>query len=347
VSGRLAFVGCGSWGSALAVLVARKGIPVVVWDGDSTVLRGIRETRHNPHYVPDLEFPDAVEPCDTLQDCIRQASTVVVALPAAAVRDVCAVAAPLLRDPAVTIVSATKGLEPDTGARVTERIAAALGPGSQERLIALSGPNLAAEVARDMPTATVVAGSSPQRLLDVQRTFSAGVFRVYTSSDVVGVELGGALKNVIALAAGISDGLGFADNTKASLITRGLAEMTRVGVALGARPETFTGLSGLGDLVATCSSRTSRNWRVGYALAQGVPLGRAVEELGMVAEGVPTAQAARVLCRCTGVEMPIADQVHSVLFEAQDPRKAVEGLMGRPLREEARPDPPSATPTSS
>ncbi len=347
MSERVAFVGCGSWGSALAVLLARKGLRVTVWDGDSSVLRGIRETRHNPYYVPNLEFPDTVDVCDTLEECLRSASMVVIVVPAAAVRQVCAVAAPLLRDPAVTIVSATKGLEPDTGARVTERIVAALGPSAAQRLVALSGPNLADEVARDMPTATVVAGPSPQRLMHVQKAFSAGVFRVYTSADIVGVELGGALKNVIALAAGISDGLGYADNTKASLITRGLAEITRLGVALGARPETFMGLSGLGDLVATCSSRTSRNWRVGYALAQGVPLARAVDELGMVAEGVPTAQAARVLCQRTGTEMPIAAQVHSVLFEAQDPRKAVEGLMARPLREEVLPDPPSTASTSS
>jgi len=331
---RVSVIGCGSWGTAWAFLLGRNGACVQVWDGDRRVLDGIARDRRNPLYLADTALPETVRVCPDVEGCVSGADIVLIAVPAQAVREVCSRGRDALLSTSATLVSASKGLETDTGARMSEVIREVLGEAVRQRLVALSGPNLAVEMCRLMPAATVVAGAVPSRLAAAQAALSAPTLRVYTCPDIAGVELGGALKNVVAVAAGMTDGLGFGDNTKASLITRGLAEMTRLGIALGARAETFVGLSGVGDLVATCSSRTSRNWRVGHALAQGRSLQEACRDLGMVAEGPPTARAVLRLSHQTGVEMPISAQVHAVLFEGRTVPEAAEALMSRPLRDE-------------
>lgn len=330
----VAVLGAGSWGTALAVLLASKGERVRLWDRSPEVVRGIEAGRRNPRYLSDVAIPEDVRATGDLLAALDGADVVVFAVPCDAVHEVAGKArAPLLGGSA-TIVSAAKGLERTTGQRMTQLLEGLLGPPAAARILALSGPNLAIEICRGIPTATVVAGADPDRLREVQHLFNASRFRVYTNPDTIGVELGGALKNVIAIGAGITDGLGFGENTKGSLLTRGLAEITRLGVSLGARAETFQGLSGLGDLVATCASRHSRNWRVGEAIARGQSLPTILAEMGMVAEGVPTAHAVMELAGRIGVEMPICEQVHAVLFEGKPPLGALGDLMNRALKDE-------------
>ena len=255
------------------------------------------------------------------------------AVPAQAVREVTTAARDRL-PPQAGLLVAAKGLEVSTGLRLTEVVAAAGPPGVIERTAVMSGPNLAGEIVRRMPTVTVVAAAQPHWARAFQAMLATPFFRVYLNPDVTGVELGGALKNPIALAAGISDGLGFGQNTKAALLTRGLAEMTRLGVAAGAQAATFAGLSGLGDLVATAHSPLSRNYRLGLALGRGQPLASALADLGHVAEGVPTTEAACRLAERLGVEIPITAELRRVLFEGRSPRDAVAALMTRAFREE-------------
>jgi len=232
------------------------------------------------------------------------------------------------------LVNAGKGLESDTGLRGSEVLAQELGEETGRGVVALSGPNLAVELANGVPTATVVAGRDPERVARAQELFSCPTLRVYRNPDIVGVELGGALKNVLAIGAGISDGLGYGDNTKATLVTRGLVEMTRLGVALGADARTFTGLSGFGDLMATCASRLSRNLRLGLMLGQGRSVEDSLAALGQVAEGMPTCKAAYSLSRGLRIDAPITEQIHAVLFEAKPPKQAVHDLMTRDYKEE-------------
>ncbi len=331
----VAIVGAGSWGTALAFLLAHKGLAVRLWNRTASVLEGIAKTRHNPRYLSDVELPPAVEPITQLAQALEGAEFVVLAVAAEGVREVCRVARRELAESSATLISATKGLEPQRAMLISEVLAEELGEQVRERLVVLSGPNLAAEICAGIPTATVVASPSRERALAAQELFACPTFRVYTNPDPLGVELGGALKNIIAIGAGINDGLGFGDNSKATLITRGLAEMTRLGVARGARAETFRGLSGLGDLAATCASKKSRNWRLGYAVARGRTVGQALEEMAMVAEGVPTTRAALRLAAKHKVEMPITRAVHAVLFEGLAPRDAVAALMTRDPRDEA------------
>ncbi len=329
---RIGLLGAGSWGTALGVLLARSDHRVRVWDGDAEVLRSIRETGRNTRYLPDFEIPEGLAAEFDPAAALRDAELVVVAVPSAAVARCVADAAAHI-PPNVTVVSASKGLCPETGMRNSQLIAAHSRVTS-DRIVALSGPNLALEICRGIPTTTVVAGRDRERMEEVLCTFSGPRFRVYTNPDIIGVELGGAVKNVMAIGAGINDGLGYGDNTKASLLTRGLAEMTRVGVALGAEVETFRGLAGLGDLIATSVSPKSRNYRVGCALGQGRGLAEVLEELGQVAEGVDTARAVRRLAREHGVEVPVTDAICSVLFEGVSAQEAVEALMARAPRDE-------------
>jgi glycerol-3-phosphate dehydrogenase (NAD(P)+) len=258
---------------------------------------------------------------------------VLLAVPSDGVKQVCAELADYLQDDQ-GVVSAAKGLEPDTGRRLSEVIEEALGPRRQGRIAALSGPNLAPEVAAELASASVVACEDGAFAAEAQAALSTPRFRVYTNRDVVGVELGGALKNIIAIGAGASDGLGFGDNAKAALLTRGLAEITRLGIALGAKPDTFRGLSGMGDLVATCAGRKSRNYRVGYEVARGRKLADVLAEMSQVAEGVETTRAAQALAARVNVDMPITAAVHSVLFEGESAQEAVKQLMGRTWRDE-------------
>jgi len=327
-------LGAGSWGTALAHLLAGKGYSVTLWGRDPAVAEAINATHHNPRYLTDLELPAAILATADPAVARREENLCVVAVPCAAVREVtekiiCA------QPTAVLVISAAKGLEPETGKRPSEIILEANPRLSPEQIVALSGPNLAREMVAGVPTATVVASRSAAAARRAQEIFSrSDLLRVYTASDVIGVELGGALKNIIAVGAGISDGLGFGDNTKAALVTRGLAEMIRLGCALGAEAQTFAGLSGIGDLVVTCVSSKSRNWQVGYGLACGNRLADVLSQMQMVAEGVPTTRAAYRLARRAQVETPIVDAIHAVLFEAKNPAQAVSELMGRaPTRE--------------
>ena len=331
---KAAVVGAGSWGTALACCLGGKGIQVALWGRNTADLQAIAEDRENPTYLPGVKLPDCIVPEPDLVAALRGAALAVEAVPSDAVADVCSAMAGRL-DLGSILVSATKGLEPQRGLRTTELLERHLGIEVARRAVVLSGPNLAVEVVKGVPTVSVAASADGDAAQRVQLAFASPTFRVYTNDDVKGVELAGALKNVIALAAGINDGLGFGDNTKAALVTRGLAEIVRLGVALGAREETFYGLAGVGDLFATCASKLSRNRTVGFGLGQGKSLDEVLAGMTQVAEGIPTTKAAVALARRCGVEMPITEQVYQVLFEGKSPKEAVAVLMGRELKPEA------------
>jgi glycerol-3-phosphate dehydrogenase (NAD(P)+) len=326
-------LGAGSWGTALAWLLGVIGRPVRLWCRDDRLAERMQADRVNARYLPDVTLPPPVTVLASLPEALAEATLVLLAVPAAALRPVLAAAAPHLRDGAALLIAA-KGLERETGLRVSEVATAALGDRGEWPVAVLSGPNLAGELVRGVPTTSVVASLDGEVAARWQAWLAAPFFRLYTNRDLIGVELGGALKNVIAIGAGISDGLGFGDNTKAALITRGLAEMARLAEACGARRETLMGLAGLGDLVATCASSLSRNHRLGRALGEGQDLASAQATLGQVAEGVPTAAAAWQLAAARGVETPITDEVYRVLYEDRDPRAAVASLMSRRFKDE-------------
>ena len=329
----VAVIGSGSWGTALAVLLGKKGCTVKLWARRDELARAIARDRVNSQYLPGVMLPDTVSPTSDIAESLDECDAVVLAVPSGGVRESLALIKPHLK-PATLIVHAGKGLESDTGLRGSEVISQVLGDEAGRACVALSGPNLAVELANDIPTATVVASANAENAAAAQSLFSSLSLRVYRSTDIAGVELGGALKNVLAIGAGISDGLGYGDNTKATLVTRGLVEMTRLGVALGADAMTFTGLSGVGDLIATCASRLSRNLRLGLMLGQGRAIGESLSDLGQVAEGMPTCKAAYNLSRKHGVSMPITEQIHAVLFEAKSPQQAVLDLMARGFKDE-------------
>jgi len=323
----VAVIGAGGWGTALASLAGEKGTAVRLWALEAEVADEINSRRTNTRYCPGAQLPKSVKASSSLAEVLRGARLLIFAVPSRWLREVAEQAAPQL--PALTgVVSATKGLETGSGLRMSQVLTEVLGSGTP--IAALSGPNLSREVVQGMPACAVVASRHFGLTLAAQDLLLSPRFRVYTNSDLIGVELGGALKNIIALAAGASDGLGFGSNTKAALLTRGLAEIRRLGVDLGAKPETFSGLSGLGDLITTCSSTLSRNWQVGHRLAQGEPLEQIEASMGgQVAEGVPTTLAACEVAAGRGVEMPIAEAVRDVLQGAVPPRDAVTRLMGR------------------
>ena len=328
----IAVIGAGSWGTALSLVLAEAGWPVRLWARRPELAEAMQRDRRNPQYLSRFPLPESVAATADLGEAVGGATMVVLAVPSDGIPDTCRQLESCLT-PEQGVVSTAKGLEHGTGRRLSEVIAAQLGQG--RRIAVLSGPNLAAEVAAGMATATVAASADTAFAAEVQAAFSTPRFRVYTNRDVIGVELGGALKNIIAIGAGVSDGLGFGENAKAALMTRGLAEMTRLGVALGARPDTFRGLSGMGDLIVTCARSKSRNHHVGYQLAKGRGLREVLAEMGgQVAEGVETARAALPLSQQTGVELPIAAAVHAVLFEGVAPQEAVRGLMTRAGRDE-------------
>lgn len=329
---RTSVFGSGSWGTALAVLLGKKGYDVRLW-GIPAEIDAIRRDGENARYLPGVALPDNIIPTSDVSEALLDAEAVVLAIPSGGVREVLG----LLKDrlsPHALLIHAGKGLESNTGLRGSEVIAEVLGPEIGEACVALSGPNLAVELAKDVPTATVVASRNSENAIKAQALFSSPSLRVYRNSDIAGVELGGALKNILAIGAGISDGLGFGDNTKATLLTRGLVEITRLGVALGAQASTFTGLSGFGDLMATSSSRLSRNNRLGYMLGQGSGLRESLTALGQVAEGMPTCEAAFQLSRKLNISMPITEQIHAVLFDGKSPRQAVCDLMTRDYKDE-------------
>ncbi len=329
---KTAVLGSGSWGTALAVLLARKGHKVCLW-GLPEETEALARYRENLRYLPGTKLPDTVDPTPCLDEALEGCEAVVLAVPSTGVREVSRKLRGRL-DPDKLLVNAGKGLESQSGLRGSQVIADELGEEIGTSCVVLSGPNLAVELANGIPTATVVASSNPEKALAAQELFSAPNLRVYRNSDVVGVELGGALKNVLAIGAGISDGLGYGDNTKATLVTRGVVEMIRLGSVLGADPRTFTGLSGFGDLMATCASRLSRNLRLGIMLGEGKTLTESLQALGQVAEGMYTCRAAYLLSRKHDVYMPITHEVYAVLFEGKPPRQAVADLMSRDHKEE-------------
>ncbi len=324
---RAAVVGAGSWGTALALLLHGKGISTTLWSHDEAVPEAVRTTGENP-YLPGVPIPDGLGVTRDLSEAVGGAGLVVSVSPSQFVGEVMARAAPHL-SPEALVVSASKGIEHGTLRRMDEVLAAALPSGVMERFAVLSGPSFAAEVARGMPTAVVVASARKEVRLQVQRLFATDRFRVYTSPDVVGVELGGAVKNVIALAAGVVAGLGFGHNTLTALMTRGLAEITRLGVAMGADPATFSGLAGMGDLVLTCTGDLSRNRTVGRRLGEGATLEEVLSEMRAVAEGVRTTAGVHALAHRHGVEMPIVHQVNEILEGRTTPQAAVQALMIR------------------
>jgi glycerol-3-phosphate dehydrogenase (NAD(P)+) len=324
---RAAVVGAGSWGTALAALLAKRGNEVVLWSYEQDVVRSIASSRTNP-YLPDVALPDALRATHDLAEAVRGAALVVSVSPSQFVGRVMGEAAEHIAAGAI-VVSASKGLEIDTLRRMDQVLGDKLPPALMERFCVLSGPSFAVEVAREAPTAVVVASESGEAALVAQSVFQTGYFRVYTNTDVVGVELAGALKNVIALAAGVTAGLGYGHNTQAALITRGLAEITRLGVAMGAQKATFSGLAGMGDLVLTCTGSLSRNRTVGYRLGRGETLEGILSDMKAVAEGVKTARAVHALAARHGVEMPISEQVHAIVYEGREPAEALRALMTR------------------
>ncbi|MCS6829709.1 MAG: NAD(P)H-dependent glycerol-3-phosphate dehydrogenase [Armatimonadota bacterium] len=327
----VAVLGAGSWGTALALLLGKKEVQVALWARDAELAETLRREGQNPRYLPGFPLPVSVHPTSDIAEAVHAAQVLVFAVPAGALREVASAVGKHLSSPRL-VISAAKGLESD-GSRPSQVLQTTLGECCAQ-IVALSGPNLALELAREIPTATVVASTSSEAAKQAQALFMHPSFRVYTNRDVTGVELGGALKNVLAIGAGISDGMGFGDNSKAAFITRGLAEMVRLGVALGAEERTFMGLSGVGDLFATASSHLSRNWRVGHGLAQGKPLVQILQELRQVAEGVPTTFAVCTLAERLGIEMPIAQTIRAVLDGRLNPREAIHELMLRTPKDE-------------
>jgi glycerol-3-phosphate dehydrogenase (NAD(P)+) len=330
---RCAVVGAGAWGTALADLLARNGHGVALWAHEPDVADGINARHENARFLPGVSVDPSVMATNELGRVARAAELVVFVAPSHVLRGIARGAAPAVQRGA-TVAVATKGIERETLALMTDVVAAEVRGHS---VVALSGPSFAAEVARRQPTAVVAASRNDAAALLTQRVLSSDWFRVYTHFDVTGVELGGALKNVMAVAAGICEGLGLGYNPRAALITRGLAEMTRLGVALGASAQTFAGLAGLGDLVLTCTGALSRNRALGMEIGRGSGLEQALAGRDTVAEGVVTAESAQALAGREGVEMPIVDAVCQILFGGRTPRDAMADLMARELRPELDP----------
>jgi len=330
---KIGVIGAGAWGTALADLLADKGCEVALWAFEKEVCSDILESRENKVFLPEVHLSEKLTPSNDLNHVASAKDMLLLAVPSHVFRSV---AVRLVHHPAekTLIVSATKGIENETHLTMSGILEQLLPPRLHGQIAVLSGPSFAKEVARQIPTAVTVAARIPEIARQVQRTFATAYFRVYTSYDVVGAELGGAVKNVMAIAAGVSDGLGLGYNTRAALITRGVAEIQRLAIRLGANPQTFMGLAGIGDLVLTCTGRLSRNWTVGYKLGQGMQLEAILSRTRTVAEGVRTTKSVYSLSRKIGVEMPIAEQIYRILYEELDPKQALHMLMNRDLRQE-------------
>jgi glycerol-3-phosphate dehydrogenase (NAD(P)+) len=331
-----AVIGAGAWGTALAKVLADKQHPTLLWSRHAEHARQINEERANTRYLPGAELPASLRATGDIEEALRDAQVVVVVVPSHALRQILRDARPYIPKDAL-LCSATKGIENDSLMLMSEILVDELGQDAEPRLTYLSGPSFAKEVAAGVPTAVVVAGTDEPKTHAVQRHFATDRFRVYSSDDVVGVEVGGALKNVIAIAAGAIDGLGFGYNSRAGLITRGLAEIGRLAARKGANPLTLAGLAGLGDLVLTCTGDLSRNRTVGFEMGRGRSLDDVLATLGHVAEGVKTTKSAFDLGNKLGVDMPITCEVYRVLYEGKAPRQAVVDIMNRALTREYTP----------
>lgn len=333
MSEKIAVIGAGSWGTAIADLLTRNGSSVMLWARDAELAREINQTHRNPRYLSDSLLPETLQATSDLEDALKGAEIVVLVVPSHAMRSIIKQAKSFLSGRAI-LLSLTKGIEVDSLKRMSEVIEEELGQDLRQQVAVLSGPNHSEEVIKQIPSATVIASFENEVGRRLQAVFMTPYFRVYTNPDIVGVELGGATKNIIAIAAGISDGLGFGDNTKAALITRGLTEMTRLGVTMGADPLTFSGLSGMGDLIATCTSQHSRNRAVGEELAKGLTLDQIARRTTMIAEGVRTSKAVNELSVRLGIEMPITRNVYEIIHEGKKPLEGVTALMSRGPTEE-------------
>ena len=330
---RIAVIGAGAWGTALGKHLAEKGLQITLWAYEREVLDSIAAKRENQLFLPGVTLPAALKVTNVLAEAVESCDGLLFVVPSHLARLVLQQLAPLLSRP-LPIVSASKGVEEDTFKLMTQLITDVLPPALHDGIMVLSGPSFAMEVSQGQPTALCLAGTNAALVESFQNAFMTSSLRVYADSDVVGVQLGGALKNVMALAAGVVDGLGLGHNTRAAMITRGLAEMVRLGVAMGADPRTFYGLSGVGDLVLTCTGALSRNHHVGVRLGQGDKLETILGGMQAVAEGVRTSRAAAGLAVRHGVEMPIVREVNAVLFEGKSCRKAVSDLMERVAKPE-------------
>ncbi|MDD9267623.1 NAD(P)H-dependent glycerol-3-phosphate dehydrogenase [Paenibacillus sp. GCM10023248] len=328
MSSKVSVLVAGSWGTALATVLADNGKQVLLWSRNEEQVREINEKHRNSRFLPDVDLSPLIVATTSLQEAVEGADTIILVVPSSGMRDVASQIRPYLK-PDALLVHATKGFETGTLKRMTEVLADELPDMDASRFVVLSGPSHAEEVIRQCPTTVVVAAQDLAAAEAAQDLMINSYFRVYTNPDVAGVEVGGALKNIIALGAGLTDGLGFGDNAKAALLTRGLAEIARLGTTMGANPLTFAGLAGIGDLIVTCTSQHSRNWRAGNKLAKGTPLEAVLQEMGMVVEGVKTTKAAYELSRKYDVTMPITDELYKVLFEGKSPQLAAQDLMGR------------------
>jgi len=330
---KVCILGAGSWGTTLANILADKGFDITLWVREEDIYETILRTRENAVFLPGIKLAHNITPTNSVEEAVKGRAVVVCVVPSHGVREVLKNAAEFISKDTI-IVSASKGLEQETLLTVSQVLKETLPKAAHKNLAVLSGPSFAREVSQKLPTAVCAASNKIAVAEKVQRVFNTSYFRVYTNKDMVGVELGGALKNVIAIAAGISDGLKLGMNARAALITRGLAEISRLGIAMGAEPATFAGLSGLGDLVLTCTGELSRNRSVGFMIGQGRKLSEILAEMKMVAEGVKTAKAAYELSRKHDVDMPITEEVYNVLYKDKPARDAVMHLMTRRLKEE-------------
>ena len=328
---KISFLGCGSWGGALGNILAEKNFDVTMWHRNDVVVSSLNKTRE--HYlIPELTFPKNVNFTNNISSAIRSANVVILAIPSQSIRKL------LIENRSEfyqdqTIVNVSKGIEVDTLMTVSEVINDVLG-NTYKKTVTISGPSHAEEVIQKYPTTLVVASSNLKAAQKIQDLFASDMLRTYRNKDIKGVELGGSMKNVIAIAAGICDGIGYGDNSKAALITRGMAEITRLGKKMGGKSKTFRGLSGFGDLIVTCLSTHSRNRQIGQAIGEGRSLKEIISEMNMIAEGIDTAKSVHQLQLKHNVEMPIHEAIYQVLFDNKDPKSAVTELMNRRLTEE-------------
>lgn len=322
---KICVLGAGSWGSALALELAKKGYEISMWTKNQEQAESIKLTRENKNYLPGILFPENIGLTTDIEEAIKGSTVIVLAVPSQAIRSICSKIKPFVKDEQI-LVDVAKGLEKGTGLRLSEVCKEEL---PNNPYVTLSGPSHAEEVARDIPTTVVVASEDLNVAKKIQDIFMSPEFRVYTNPDIVGVELGGALKNIIAFGAGICDGLGYGDNAKAALMTRGISEIGRLGVAMGANKLTFAGLSGIGDLIVTCTSMHSRNRRAGILIGQGKSLEETLEEVKMVVEGITATDVAHKVAKELNIDMPITNAIYSVIYEGLDPKEVGVALMMR------------------
>lgn len=330
MSEKIGILGGGSWGTALGILLANKGYEVAIWLRDKLQAEEMNETRINKRYLPDVVLPNNLIVTNDLEYCISDKNALVLATSTHGIRDVLSKSKYYIK-PNQIIINVSKGIECDTLLRISQIVEEFL---PENTYVVLSGPSHAEEVAKNMPTTVVSASRDKKAAEYVQDLFFTPYFRVYTNPDVIGVELGGALKNIIALGAGISDGLGYGDNTKAALMTRGIIEIARLGVRMGAELTTFSGLAGIGDLIVTCTSMHSRNRRAGILIGQGMKVEEAVKRIGMVVEGISTTKSAYDLAKKYNIEMPITSEIYGVIYEGEDVKNSVVNLMLRDKKHE-------------